>query len=69
MGFGILGNNVLTNDEHESKEMMLWTYCLFPRPIPGHEIAKAMGSIHSALLKWREIEIGFEIGVRQHIMD
>jgi len=44
MGFEILGNNVLRNNEHELKEMMLWTYCLFPRPIPGHEIAKAIDS-------------------------
>jgi hypothetical protein len=67
--FGILSNYVLTNNEHELKEMMLQTYRLFPGPIPRHEITKAMGSISSAFLKWREIEIGFKIRVRQDIMD
>lgn len=67
--FEILSNYVLTNNQHEFKMMILQTYCLFPGPIPRHEIAEAMSSIGSVFLKWCEIEIGFKIRVRQDIMD
>lgn len=70
MGFRILGNDVLMNNEQKLriKEMVLRTHCLTPSPIPGHKVSEAMDTIVGALLEGCIIKIGFEIRVREEIV-
>jgi len=71
MRFRILGNNVLNtmSVSLNINEVIARTYRLFPRPICGHEVTKAMDSVGGALLEGRIIKTRLEIRVGEHIMD
>jgi hypothetical protein len=69
MGFWILGNDILMNNEQMLRMRDVpRTHCLTPGPVPGHEVLEAMGTILSALLEGCVIEIGFEIWVGEEIV-
>jgi hypothetical protein len=71
MGLRILSNDVLMNNEHKLRirKIVLGTHCLTPGPIPGHKVLEAMSTISRMLLEGCVIKIGFEIRVREEVVD